>query len=80
MRIAVLTTLAAFALSACASTAGGKLAVCDGKHLRPANPYGSVLTVPGDGTADAPLATPEAAKPKALSANTSSGSFGSCLA
>ncbi len=29
--------------SGCASQGGGKLPVCDGKHLRPANPHGSVL-------------------------------------
>lgn len=77
MRIAILTPLAALALTACASTGGGKLAVCDGKHLRPANPYGSVLAVPVEG---APPAAPDAAKPKTLSSNTSPTSFGSCLA
>ncbi|MBL8552857.1 MAG: hypothetical protein JNL41_01165 [Phenylobacterium sp.] len=80
MRIAILTTLAALALTACASTGGGKLAVCDGKHLRPANPYGSVLAVPAEGVPPAPPAAPEAAKPKTLSSNTSPTSFGSCLA
>jgi hypothetical protein len=77
MRITILTIAAAFALTACASTGGGKLAVCDGKHLRPANPYGTVLALP---TAGGPPAAPDAAKPKALSSNTSPRSFGSCLA
>jgi type IV secretion system protein VirB7 len=30
-------------LSACATPAAKPLPVCDGRHLRPANPYGSVL-------------------------------------
>lgn len=77
MRIAILTIAAALALTACASTGGGKLAVCDGKHLRQANPYGTVLALPTEG---GPQPTPDAAKPKTLSSNTSARSFGSCLA
>ncbi|OYX36710.1 MAG: hypothetical protein B7Y99_00090 [Caulobacterales bacterium 32-69-10] len=80
MRITILTIAAAFALTACASTGGGKLAVCDGKHLRPANPYGMVLALPTAGGPPAPPAAPDAAKPKTLSSNTSPRSFGSCLA
>lgn len=80
MRTPLLTILATLALAGCASTGGGKLAVCDGKHLRPANPYGSVLAVPADGTAAAPLAAPAEDKPKTLSSNASLTSFGSCLA
>lgn len=80
MRIAILTISAALGLSACASTGGGKLAVCDGKHLRPANPYGTVLALPPEGGPSAPSAAPDAAKPKTLSSNASSRSFGSCLA
>jgi hypothetical protein len=30
-------------LAACAHSPDGKPAVCDGRHRRPANPYGSVL-------------------------------------
>ena len=80
MRIAILTIVAAFALTACASTGGGKLAVCDGKHLRPANPYGTVLALPTEGGPPAPPSTTDGSKPKTLSSNTSPRSFGSCLA
>lgn len=79
MRILCLT-IAALALAACASTGGGKLAVCDGKHLRPANPYGTVLALPTEGRPPAPPAAPDGAKPKTLSSNASPTSFGSCLA
>lgn len=80
MRIAILTTFAALALTACASTGGGKLAVCDGKHLRPANPYGTVLALPTEGGPSAPPATTDGAKPKTLSSNTAPKAFVSCLA
>lgn len=43
-----LFSLLAVALVGCASIAPAGVAVCDGKHRRPANPYGSVLP-------DAPL-------------------------
>jgi len=33
------------ALAGCAHSRDGKPAVCDGRHRRPANPYGSVLPV-----------------------------------
>ena len=79
MRIAVLV-LSGFVLSACSTASGGKLAVCDGKHLRPANPYGTVLALPGQGGPTAAAPTPDAAKPKTLSSNTSPKAFGSCLA
>jgi hypothetical protein len=69
--------LATLTLAGCASSGGGKLAVCDGKHLRPANPYGSVLS---EGGAPASPAVPAEAKPKNLSLNTSPKVFGSCLA
>jgi hypothetical protein len=43
MRPAPILILAfAMTASGCAN-AGAKLPVCDGKHLRPANPHGSVL-------------------------------------
>ena len=80
MRIAILTIFAAFALTGCASTGGGKLAVCDGKHLRPANPYGTVLALPTEGGKPAPAAASDGAKPKTLSSKTAPKSFGSCLA
>jgi type IV secretion system protein VirB7 len=35
--------LLALLLAGCASTGATSLPVCDGKHLRPANPNGSVL-------------------------------------
>lgn len=79
MRILCLT-IAALALTACASTGGGRLAVCDGNHLRPANPYGTVLALPTEGRPPTALAEPDGAKPKTLSSNASPKSFGSCLA
>ena len=79
MRITIVTTAAALALTACASTGGGKLAVCDGKHLRPANPYGTVLA-PTEGGPPSPAAASDAAKPKTLSSNAAPKWFGSCLA
>jgi type IV secretion system protein VirB7 len=78
MRIPVLTVVAALALAACSSTGGGKLAVCDGKHLRPANPYGTVLA-PAAEIAPAPTGG-AAAKPKTLSSIGSPVAFGSCRA
>jgi hypothetical protein len=44
--------IAGLAASACATTSASRLPVCDGKHLRPANPNGSVLD------ATTPAATP----------------------
>ncbi len=38
-----LLVAARLVVAGCATTAGSKLPVCDGKHLRPANPHGSVL-------------------------------------
>ena len=59
MHMRVLTLLPMLALTGCATTGGGKLAVCDGKHRRPANPYGTVLpTVPGAASAAPPAAAP----------------------
>ena len=77
MRKRVLTLMAMFALAGCASTGDGKLAVCDGRHLRAANPYGSVLTpATGGQTSGPPPAAGEAKRKKLSSA--SSSSFGSC--
>jgi hypothetical protein len=78
MRMRVLTLMAMFALAGCASTGGGKLAVCDGKHLRAANPYGSVLAPATSGQALTPPAATGEAKPRKLSSAASSSSFGSC--
>lgn len=77
MRMRLLTLMAMFALAGCASTGGGKLAVCDGKHLRPANPYGSVLA-PTTGQPLTPPAPGAEAKPKRLSSAAAPASFGSC--
>jgi hypothetical protein len=79
MRIPVLAVAAALALTACASAGGKKLAVCDGKHLRPANPYGTVLAPATEGGTPPPAGTSEA-KPKTLSFLGSPAAFGSCRA
>lgn len=50
-------------LTGCATTNTQKVAVCDGKHRRPANPYGSVLptaALPGE---SAPASAAASAKP-----------------
>jgi hypothetical protein len=80
MRIPVLMMAVALALAGCASTGGGKLAVCDGKHLRPANPYGTVLALAGEGGTPPPPSASNEAKPKTLSSIQSPASFGSCRA
>lgn len=79
MRIPVLTVTVALALAACSSTGAKKLAVCDGKHLRPANPYGTVLAPAAEGATPPPAGTDEA-KPKALSFIGSPAASGSCRA
>ena len=49
--------LTALVLASCATASDPKPAVCDGKHRRPANPYGSVLsTTPAPAAAQAPPA------------------------
>lgn len=78
MRMRVLTLLPMLALAGCATTGGGKLAVCDGKHLRPANSYGSVLAPTPTGQALPPPAAGGEAKPRKLSSAASNSSFGSC--
>ena len=80
MRIPVLTVAAALALTACSSTGGTKLAVCDGKHLRPANPYGTVLVPAVEGATPTPPAGTTEAKPKTLSFIGSPAVSGSCRA
>jgi type IV secretion system protein VirB7 len=78
MRIPVLIAAASLALAACSSTGGKKLAVCDGKHLRPANPYGTVLAPPPEGAAAPSPEGASEARPKTLSSAASPKSFGSC--
>ncbi len=54
---------AVLALTGCATHSEPKPAVCDGKHRRPANLYGSVLpSMPGDAHA-APAPTAPGAPP-----------------
>lgn len=59
----------ALALGGCTTTSGDKPAVCDGKHRRPANLYGSVLD---------PASQPKAAASGAASAGAGASSFPSC--
>jgi hypothetical protein len=42
-RLAVIVVALTGPLAGCATSKTPKLAVCDGRHKRPANPYGSVL-------------------------------------
>ncbi len=71
--IARLPWLAALALSACAQLpTSPNPPVCDGRHRRPANLYGSVLTSP-------PPVQPEATPAPDTSASDSApGGFASC--
>lgn len=46
MRSVVLTFAAVVALGGCATLRTTEPPVCDGRHRRPANPYGSVLDPP----------------------------------
>jgi type IV secretion system protein VirB7 len=57
-----LLCLAAQCLSGCASLAGQEPPVCDGRHRRPANPYGSVLA-PTPQTPSPDDATPATGEP-----------------
>ncbi len=66
----LLIVLAALALAGCSTVGREKAPVCDGKHRRPANLYGSVLD-----PAVQPIAP--AAKPDQLSA-VPSASYRSC--
>ncbi len=55
MRAATPILLGFLTLAGCASAGGEKPAVCDGKHRRPANLYGSVLSpAPSTSTPGAP--------------------------
>jgi len=80
MRIPVLTMAATLALAACSSTGAGKLTVCDGKHLRPANPYGTVLAPAAESGTTAPPVGAGEVKPKTLSSIGAPAAFGSCRA
>ncbi|MBI1198933.1 MAG: hypothetical protein GC203_13815 [Phenylobacterium sp.] len=59
MRTALPIVAVVLALAGCAGLGKETAPACDGKHRRPANPYGSVLD---------PAAPPTAAKPDRLSA------------
>lgn len=51
-------TLLAASLTLCSCAADARhLPVCDGRHLRPANPYGSILTAPAAAAAAAAAAS-----------------------
>jgi hypothetical protein len=80
MRTLPILILAGLALAGCASSNLSKPPVCDGKHRRAANPYGSVLapkTRPST-LAPAPGEAP-ASKADKLSA-IAPAAFGSCRA
>ncbi len=65
MRVLVLTAVLALTLGGCASLGKEKAPVCDGKHRRPANLYGSVLD---------PATPPTAAGDKLSALSPASGS------
>jgi hypothetical protein len=78
MRLPVLSLVALSALTGCASTDGAKLAVCDGKHLRPANAHGSVLAPNPTGQTPPPPVAGRVVKPRKLSSAASLSSVESC--
>jgi hypothetical protein len=60
----VIALFVVLALASCATAEPPKVAVCDGKHRRPANLYGSVLPdAPLDETLPAKAPAPVAAAP-----------------
>lgn len=69
--LAALSLALLIPLAGCASSKPVKLAVCDGKHRRDANPYGTVLpgtpvaAPPTAGTADRPATLPPPPAPPA---------------
>ena len=63
-------------LAACASAGEGRPPICDGKHLRPANPFGSVLSKDGNGAAKGAAAPVPAAA--ASHSAVAPATFGSC--
>jgi len=64
-------------LAACASAGERRPPICDGKHLRSANPYGSVLSRDRNGTPETPPAAPAPAAAASHSA-VAPATFGSC--
>lgn len=67
-----LCLIAVLALGGCASVGKTKASVCDGKHRRPANLYGSVID---------PAAPPQGAPPKAATTPekvSALSTYGSC--
>lgn len=64
MRSLILIAAFSLALGGCSTLAKEKPPICDGKHRRPANPYGSVL----DPTAPPATAPAAATAPDKLSA------------
>lgn len=77
MRPLLLILVPLVGLGGCTSTGGGKLPVCDGKHLRSGNPYGSVLSLTPEVTPTAPT-RPVEKTPEPLSAIERPSTFGSC--
>jgi len=61
MRRTLILFTVLLALGGCATQSEPKPAVCDGKHRRPANPYGSVL--PSVPNSDGPAAAPPSKTP-----------------
>jgi hypothetical protein len=66
-RLAAIVVTLAGPLAGCATSKTPKLAVCDGQHKRPANPYGSILPgappvvyVPGKKGVPVPVPAPPA--------------------
>lgn len=71
----IILTFMALSLAGCASD-GGKSPICDGRHLRPANPYGSTLSPAPPAQligVPSPHATPPAAPADAKPASTPKG-------
>ena len=64
MRFMILMLGASIVLAGCSTLANDKAPVCDGKHRRPANLYGSVLG-PVAPPAAAPSSVPSSAPAKA---------------
>ncbi len=69
---------AAFLLLTGCATQDPKPAVCDGKHRRPANPYGSVLPNIPNANAATPLATPSPRAAPGPRSSIDPQSFASC--
>ncbi|WP_372784797.1 hypothetical protein [Phenylobacterium sp.] len=61
--ISILIAVLSLGSASCASPGGGALPVCDGKHLRPGNPHGSVLDPAGAAAAPVGVTAPPADHP-----------------